>query len=56
MTTVGAIAGRDVRRQLTSPTSWLIVGVFALLAGGVFVTTLIAFLDRSSQVLSVPPP
>lgn len=45
-----------MRRQLTSPTSWLIVGLFALLAGGAFVTTLNAFLDRSSQALSVPPP
>jgi ABC-2 type transport system permease protein len=56
MPTVRAIAGREVRRQLTSPASWLIVGSFALLAGGAFVTTLNAFLDRSSQALSVPPP
>ena len=56
MTTVRAITGREVRRQLTSPASWLMVGLFALLAGGAFVTTLNAFLDRSSQALSVPPP
>ena len=56
MTTGGTIAGREVRRQLTSPASWLIVGLFALLAGGVFVTTLGAFLDQSSQALSAPPP
>jgi hypothetical protein len=43
MTTVRAVAWREVRRQLTSPASWLIVGVFAL-AAGVFVTTLNAFL------------
>jgi ABC-2 type transport system permease protein len=30
--------------------------LFALLAGGAFVTTLNAFLDQSSQALSVPPP
>lgn len=45
-----------MRRQLTSPTPWLIVGLFALVAGGAFVTTLSAFLDQSSQALSVPPP
>jgi len=54
MTAGRAIAGREVRRQLTSPASWLIVGLFALLAGGAFVTTLNAFLDQSSQALSVP--
>jgi len=56
MTTVRAIAWVEVRRQLTSPTTWLIVGLFALLAGGAFVTTLSAFLDLSSQALSAPPP
>jgi ABC-2 type transport system permease protein len=56
MTAVRAMAWREIRRQLTSPASWLIVGLFALLAGGVFVTTLNAFLDQSSQALSVPPP
>ena len=55
MTTLRVIAG-EVRRQLTSRASWLIVGLFALLAGGAFVTTLNAFLDQSSQALSVPPP
>ena len=55
MTTVRVIAG-EVRCQLTSRASWLIVGLFALLAGGAFVTTLNAFLDQSSQALSVPPP
>jgi gliding motility-associated transport system permease protein len=55
MTSARAIAWREVRRQLASPTTWLIVGVFALLAGGAFVTTLSAFLDQSSQALSAPP-
>jgi len=55
VTTVRVIAG-EVRRQLTSRASWLIVGLFTLLAGGAFVTTLNAFLDQSSQALSVPPP
>ena len=56
MTSARAIAWREVRRQLASPTTWLIVGLFALLAGGAFVTTLGAFLDQSSQALSAPPP
>ena len=56
MSTGRVIAGREVRRQLTSPASWLIVGLFALLAGSAFVTTLSAFLDLSSQALSVPTP
>ena len=55
MTTLRVITG-EVRRQLSSRASWLIVGLFALLAGGAFVTTLNAFLDQSSQALSVPPP
>ena len=42
-------------RQLSSPTSWLIVGLFALLCGVAFVTTLGAFLDQSTQALSAPP-
>jgi len=54
MTEGRAIAGREVRRHLTSPASWLVVGLFALLAGGAFVTTLNAFLDQGSQALSVP--
>ncbi len=36
--------------------TWLIVGLFALLTGVAFVTTLNAFLDRSSQALTAPPP
>ncbi len=55
VTTVRVIAG-EVRRQLSSRTSWLMVGLFALLAGGAFVTTLNAFLDQSTQALSAPPP
>jgi len=54
VTTVRVIAW-EVRRQLTSRASWLIVGLFALIAGGAFVTTLNTFLDQSSQALSVPP-
>ena len=45
-----------IEAALTSPASWLTVGLFAFLAGGTFVTTLNAFLNRSSQALSVPPP
>ena len=45
-----------VKRQLGSSSSWLIVGLFALLSGVAFVTTLNAFLDQSSQALSAPPP
>ena len=56
MTTVRAIAWVEVRRQLTSPTTWLIVGLFALLAGGAFVSSLNAFLDQSGQALSGPSP
>lgn len=56
MTSARSIAWREVRRQLTSPATWLIVGLFALLAGGAFVTTLSAFLDQSGQALSAPPP
>src|SRR5919106_1307095 len=56
MPAVRVTAGREATRHLTSPTSWLIVGLFALLAGVAFVTTLDAFLDESSQALLTPPP
>ena len=55
MTTVRAIAGREVSRQLRSPTSWLIVGSFTILCGAAFVTTLNAFLDQAGEALLVPP-
>lgn len=45
-----------VRRQLGSSTSWLIVGLFAVLSGVAFVMTLNAFLDTSTQALTAPPP
>lgn len=49
-------AGNAVRRQLGAANSWLIVALFALLAGIAFVANLNAFLDQSSQALSAPPP
>lgn len=55
MTSLHAATRRELTRQLASPASWLIVGLFALLAGVAFVTTLNAFLDRSSEALSAPP-
>ena len=36
--------------------TWLIIGLFALLSGVAFVTTLNAFLDTSNQALTAPPP
>jgi ABC-2 type transport system permease protein len=50
------LAWREMARQLTSPATWLIVGVFALLAGLAFVNNLNAFLDASIDALSAPPP
>ena len=44
-----------VRRQLSSPTTWFAVALFALIAGVGFVTTLRVFLDSSSQALAAPP-
>jgi ABC-2 type transport system permease protein len=55
MVTACAIIGREVRRQLASPASWLTVGLFALLAGAAFVTTLNAFLDQTGEALSISP-
>src|SRR5687768_8547475 len=46
---------KGVKRQLTAPSSWMIVGLFALLSGGAFVLSLEAFLDASSQALLAPP-
>jgi ABC-2 type transport system permease protein len=47
---------REVQRQLTSPATWLIVALFAVLAGAAFVIALNGFLERSSQALLTPPP
>jgi ABC-2 type transport system permease protein len=55
MTRFVAIVGAEVKRQLTSPVNWLVVGLFALLAGGAFVINLNAFLDASVEALSAPP-
>jgi hypothetical protein len=55
VTTARATAAH-VRRHLASRASWLTVALFALLAGGAFVISLNAFLDRSSEALSSPPP
>jgi ABC-2 type transport system permease protein len=54
MRTLGAAAGREVRRQLTQPWSWLIVALFAVLAGIAFTTNLSAFLDASMEALGAP--
>ena len=43
-------------RQFSQPTSWLAVGLFALLSGIAFVFALNGFLDASSQALTAPPP
>src|SRR5438552_3380932 len=50
------VVAAHVRRQLPSRAAWLTVALFALLAGGAFVTTLNAFLDQSDQVLSAAQP
>jgi ABC-2 type transport system permease protein len=54
MTTVAAM-GREVKGQLTSPVIWLVVGIFAVLAGAAFVANLNTFLDMSIEALSAPP-
>jgi len=53
--TVRALVGREVQSQLTSAVTWLVVGLFALLAGAAFVTNLNTFLDASVEALSAPP-
>lgn len=55
MTRFVAMVGREVKRQLASPITWMVVGLFALLAGGAFVVNLNAFLDASVEALSAPP-
>jgi ABC-2 type transport system permease protein len=56
MRTLRSVTGNEVRRQLVSPATWLVVAVFALAAGAAFVFSLDAFLDASLQALSAPPP
>ena len=55
MRALRAVAGNEVRRQLLSPASWLVISVFALVAGAAFVFNLDAFLDASLDALSAPP-
>src|SRR6185436_10072177 len=55
MRALRAAAGSEVRRQLLSPASWLVVALFALAAGAAFVFNLDAFLDASLDALSAPP-
>jgi len=55
MTRFVAMVSTEAKRQLTSPVSWLVVGLFALLAGAAFVTNLNTFLDASVEALSAPP-
>jgi ABC-2 type transport system permease protein len=55
MRTFREFAGEEVRHQLRSPVSWLLITVFALLAGAAFVTALDAFLDAALEALSAPP-
>jgi ABC-2 type transport system permease protein len=55
MRALRAAAGNEVRRQLRSPVSWLVVAVFALVAGAAFIVNLNAFLDASLDALSAPP-
>jgi ABC-2 type transport system permease protein len=54
MMTVRAMASREVKQQLTSPVTWFVVGLFALLAGAAFVANLNAFLELSIEALSAP--
>src|SRR5688572_1317620 len=55
MTRLWALAENEVRRQLLSPASWLVVAMFALAAGTAFILNLDAFLDTSLEALSAPP-
>lgn len=55
MTAIGVRIMSDVRRQLGLPVTWLAVGGFAFLSGWAFLSRLSAFLEHSSQALSVPP-
>jgi ABC-2 type transport system permease protein len=55
MTRFVAMVDTEVKQQLAAPVTWLVIGLFALLAGAAFVTNLNAFLDASVAALSVPP-
>ena len=55
MTRFVAMVDTEVKQQLASPVTWLVIGLFALLAGAAFVTNLNAFLETSVAALSAPP-
>ena len=48
------VTGGEVRRQLTSPITWIAVAIFAVISGMTFVWKLETFLDASLEVLSAP--
>src|SRR5688572_25766054 len=55
MTRLRELTENEVRRQLLSPASWLVVAIFALVTGITFILKLDAFLDSSLEALSAPP-
>lgn len=50
MSNMLAIAGKELRAYFVSPIAWVIVGLFALLVGGFFVTSLTFFIQQSMQM------
>jgi ABC-2 type transport system permease protein len=56
MTEVGSGASAAIRRELSSPWTWAAVGLFTLLSGAAFATSLNAFLDRGSEALASGQP
>lgn len=49
MSNIVAIAGKELRGYFASPIAWVTVGLFALLVGGFYVTSLFYFIRQSMQ-------
>jgi ABC-2 type transport system permease protein len=43
------LARRDLQQDLRSPWAWVLLGLFAFLAGWVYMTSLASFIDQSAQ-------
>src|SRR5512145_3034647 len=50
MRNILAIAHKEIRGYFASPIAWVMVGFFALLVGGFYITSLAFFLQRSMQL------
>jgi ABC-2 type transport system permease protein len=50
MSNILAIVGKELRAYFASPIAWVTVGLFSLLVGGFYITSLLYFIQQSMQM------